>query len=162
RGRQVSVQGHRGRAQAWQGPGRQDGAEGDRGQRGRGIRRRGACGRQERQRSKEGQATQQRRTQLAVPAPGSSGIRPTANGLGAGAAYRETGTMDIRSIINKAAGQNAGEADKGAPPAGKVVPAATRKAAATPSLISADLRIVGDLSSAGDIHVDGTIEGDVR
>jgi cytoskeletal protein CcmA (bactofilin family) len=71
--------------------------------------------------------------------------------------------MDIRRIINKAAGHDAGEAGKGTPSsaAGKIVAATPRKAAA-PSLISADLRIVGDLSSAGDIHIEGTIEGDIR
>lgn len=31
-----------------------------------------------------------------------------------------------------------------------------------PSLISEDLRIVGDLSSDGEIHIDGTIDGDIR
>ena len=71
--------------------------------------------------------------------------------------------MDIRRIIGKAAGQTAASAGKAPPPVagGKVVPAASRKASA-PSLISADLRIVGDLSCAGDIHIDGTVEGDIR
>lgn len=32
----------------------------------------------------------------------------------------------------------------------------------TPSIISADLRIVGDLSSDGEIQVDGAIDGDIR
>lgn len=31
-----------------------------------------------------------------------------------------------------------------------------------PSIISADLRLVGDLSSDGEIQIDGTIEGDIR
>ncbi len=31
-----------------------------------------------------------------------------------------------------------------------------------PSIISADLKIVGDLSSDGEIQVDGTIDGDIR
>jgi len=31
-----------------------------------------------------------------------------------------------------------------------------------PALISADLKIVGDLSSDGEIQVDGVVEGDVR
>src|SRR3970040_2689068 len=31
-----------------------------------------------------------------------------------------------------------------------------------PSIISADLRIVGDLSSDGEIQVDGAIDGDIR
>ena len=30
-----------------------------------------------------------------------------------------------------------------------------------PSIISADLTIVGDLKSSGDIQVDGTVEGDI-
>lgn len=32
----------------------------------------------------------------------------------------------------------------------------------TPSIISADLRIVGDLSSDGEIQVDGAVDGDIR
>jgi cytoskeletal protein CcmA (bactofilin family) len=31
-----------------------------------------------------------------------------------------------------------------------------------PSIISADLRMVGDLTSKGEIHIDGAIEGDIR
>lgn len=31
-----------------------------------------------------------------------------------------------------------------------------------PSILSADMRIVGDISSQGEIQVDGTVEGDVR
>lgn len=31
-----------------------------------------------------------------------------------------------------------------------------------PSIISVDLRVVGDLNSDGEIHVDGIIEGDIR
>jgi cytoskeletal protein CcmA (bactofilin family) len=33
---------------------------------------------------------------------------------------------------------------------------------ASPSIISADLRIVGDLVSAGDIQIDGEVEGDIQ
>lgn len=33
---------------------------------------------------------------------------------------------------------------------------------AGPSIISADLRIIGDLSSEGEIQIDGTIDGDIR
>jgi len=39
---------------------------------------------------------------------------------------------------------------------------ATPPKPAPPSLISADLKIVGDLSSEGEIQVDGVVEGDVR
>jgi len=67
--------------------------------------------------------------------------------------------MDIKRIITRAAGQTAAEPVKpGAPKSG--LPA-TRKASA-PSLISADLRITGDLNSGGDIHVEGVVEGDIR
>ncbi len=31
-----------------------------------------------------------------------------------------------------------------------------------PSIISPDLKIVGDLKSSGDIQIDGTIEGDIE
>ncbi|MEO5335671.1 MAG: polymer-forming cytoskeletal protein [Magnetospirillum sp. WYHS-4] len=34
--------------------------------------------------------------------------------------------------------------------------------AATPSIISTDLRIVGDLNSDGEIQVDGAVDGDIR
>ena len=40
------------------------------------------------------------------------------------------------------------------------VPEALKTAA--PSIISRNLRIVGDLQSDGEIHVDGTVEGDIR
>jgi len=33
---------------------------------------------------------------------------------------------------------------------------------AAPSLISIDLKILGDLNSDGEIHVDGVVEGDIR
>jgi cytoskeletal protein CcmA (bactofilin family) len=33
---------------------------------------------------------------------------------------------------------------------------------AGPSIISADLKIVGDLTSAGDIQIDGSVEGDIH
>ena len=32
----------------------------------------------------------------------------------------------------------------------------------SPSIISIDLRIVGDLNSEGEIHIDGVVEGDIR
>jgi cytoskeletal protein CcmA (bactofilin family) len=39
---------------------------------------------------------------------------------------------------------------------------APRTSSGKPSVINADLRIIGDLESAGDIQVDGTVEGDIR
>ncbi|MEK9671559.1 MAG: polymer-forming cytoskeletal protein [Rhodospirillaceae bacterium] len=40
-------------------------------------------------------------------------------------------------------------------------PAQASKAAG-PSIISADLRIIGDLTSEGEIQIDGTVDGDIR
>lgn len=40
--------------------------------------------------------------------------------------------------------------------------AALRTANAEPTNISADLKVVGDLNSSGDIQIKGTVEGDVR
>lgn len=37
-----------------------------------------------------------------------------------------------------------------------------REAASTPSIISADLKVVGNLESAGDLQIDGRIEGDIK
>lgn len=56
---------------------------------------------------------------------------------------------------------------KASKPTGSTMPSAepTRppvRANASPSIISADLRIVGDLESAGDIQIDGEVEGDIH
>ncbi len=40
--------------------------------------------------------------------------------------------------------------------------ASASKASGVPSIISPDLKIVGDLKSNGDIQIDGTIEGDIN
>jgi len=42
----------------------------------------------------------------------------------------------------------------------KVTPVEAKPA--TPSIISADVRIVGDVQSQGEVQVDGTIDGDIR
>ena len=34
--------------------------------------------------------------------------------------------------------------------------------APAPSILSADMRVVGDISSQGEVQIDGTVEGDVR
>jgi cytoskeletal protein CcmA (bactofilin family) len=34
--------------------------------------------------------------------------------------------------------------------------------APVPSIVSSDMRVVGDISSQGEVHIDGTVEGDVR
>lgn len=44
--------------------------------------------------------------------------------------------------------------------ASAVPPAVSGKAA--PSIVSADMRIVGDLASQGEIQIDGAVEGDIR
>ncbi len=48
------------------------------------------------------------------------------------------------------------------PPAPKSAPAASGGAKPSPSLISRDLTIKGNMSTTGDIQVEGTVEGDVR
>ena len=41
-------------------------------------------------------------------------------------------------------------------------PAAAPKAAGVPSIISSDLKVIGDLESDGDLQIDGNVEGDIR
>ncbi len=38
----------------------------------------------------------------------------------------------------------------------------TVRSSSAPSIISADLKVIGDLTCSGDIQIDGTIEGDVK
>ena len=69
--------------------------------------------------------------------------------------------MSIKGIFGGAS-SGAVAGDKGAAPAGaKNAPGTGRKGAA-PSIISADLQIVGDMSSSGDLQVDGAVQGDIR
>ena len=69
--------------------------------------------------------------------------------------------MSIKGIFGGAS-SGAAAGDKGAAPAGaKNAPGTGRKGAA-PSIISADLQIVGDMSSSGDLQVDGAVQGDIR
>jgi cytoskeletal protein CcmA (bactofilin family) len=54
--------------------------------------------------------------------------------------------------------------DSKSPSASNVTNGAAESRAAhggVPSIISADLKIVGDLKSGGDIQIDGTVEGDI-
>ena len=44
----------------------------------------------------------------------------------------------------------------------KTTTAAAPPPAPVPSIVSSDMRIVGDISSQGEVHIDGTVEGDVR
>lgn len=45
---------------------------------------------------------------------------------------------------------------------GSATTGSSTKASGVPSIISPDLKIVGDLKSGGDIQIDGTIEGDIN
>jgi cytoskeletal protein CcmA (bactofilin family) len=45
---------------------------------------------------------------------------------------------------------------------GKGKPGDASAKSSPPSIVSADLRIVGDLHSEGEIHVDGSVDGDIR
>ena len=45
---------------------------------------------------------------------------------------------------------------------GSVVKEQPAPKSAPPSIISADLKIVGDLSSDGEVQIDGTVDGDIR
>lgn len=47
-------------------------------------------------------------------------------------------------------------------PVAKETPPAPPQKQLAPSIISADLRIVGDLNSDGEIQVDGAVDGDIR
>ncbi len=40
--------------------------------------------------------------------------------------------------------------------------AAAPPPAPAPSIVSSDMRVVGDISTQGEVHIDGTVEGDVR
>ena len=44
---------------------------------------------------------------------------------------------------------------------GGMTPSARQAIAATPSIISADLKIIGNMHSNGDIQIDGQIDGDI-
>jgi len=54
---------------------------------------------------------------------------------------------------------------KASKPSSGVAPAGgsqgDKRSAGVPSIISADLKIVGDLTSSGDIQIDGTVEGNI-
>ena len=52
--------------------------------------------------------------------------------------------------------------DAAPPPIAAAAPNAPKRNRAAPSIISADMIMQGTLSSAGDIHVDGRVEGDAR
>jgi cytoskeletal protein CcmA (bactofilin family) len=52
---------------------------------------------------------------------------------------------------------------KAEPQVGKGEPArAAAPSSATPSIISADLKVLGNLESAGDLQIDGQVEGDIK
>ena len=47
-------------------------------------------------------------------------------------------------------------------PQGTAAQAAAPRAESKPSLISTDLEVVGDLNSAGDLHIEGRVKGDIH
>ncbi len=60
------------------------------------------------------------------------------------------------SMFNKA------DSDQGGPQGQVESFRGSVRASVAPSIISADLKVVGDLTCSGDIQIDGTIEGDVK
>jgi cytoskeletal protein CcmA (bactofilin family) len=54
---------------------------------------------------------------------------------------------------------------KGSKPSSSVAPVTVshneKRGPSVPSIISADLKIVGDMTSSGDIQIDGTVEGNI-
>jgi cytoskeletal protein CcmA (bactofilin family) len=54
------------------------------------------------------------------------------------------------------------QGSKSADNSGQVAPSGAGRNSGEPSVISADLKIVGDLHCAGDVQIKGTVEGDIR
>ncbi len=55
-----------------------------------------------------------------------------------------------------------GKSKSGAPNLSAGAARGAAGAAPTPSIISADLKVIGNLESAGDLQIDGRIEGDIK
>jgi cytoskeletal protein CcmA (bactofilin family) len=75
--------------------------------------------------------------------------------------------MFSKSRINEP-GPKADDADTGAAPSAPrpsisdSTPVATAKPKAPPSILSSDLKVVGNLRTAGDIQIEGQVEGDIH
>ncbi len=54
------------------------------------------------------------------------------------------------------------QGSKPAEPSAQTAPSGADRNSGEPSVISADLKIVGDLHCAGDVQIKGTVEGDIR
>ncbi len=54
------------------------------------------------------------------------------------------------------------QGSKSADTSAQTAPSDTGRNSGEPSVISADLKIVGDLHCAGDVQIKGTVEGDIR
>ena len=63
------------------------------------------------------------------------------------------------SKANKASGKPASSTSSAS---GSARPVERPKSSGVPSIISADLNIVGDLTSHGDLQVDGSVDGDIN
>ncbi len=77
--------------------------------------------------------------------------------------------MFSKSRINEPGPKTAPEAEKPkmlepatAKPMGDYMPATTPKPKPSPSIVSSDLTITGNVRTSGDIQVEGTVEGDIR
>jgi cytoskeletal protein CcmA (bactofilin family) len=69
--------------------------------------------------------------------------------------------MGIKGIFGAVSAGGSTDGKSASPTAAKAAIGTGRKGAA-PSIISADLQIVGDMSSGGDLQVDGAVQGDIR
>jgi cytoskeletal protein CcmA (bactofilin family) len=54
------------------------------------------------------------------------------------------------------------QGSKSADESGQIAPSGSGANDGEPSVISADLKIIGDLHCAGDVQIKGTVEGDIR
>jgi cytoskeletal protein CcmA (bactofilin family) len=54
------------------------------------------------------------------------------------------------------------QGSKSADESGQIAPSGSGSNGGEPSVISADLKIIGDLHCAGDVQIKGTVEGDIR
>jgi cytoskeletal protein CcmA (bactofilin family) len=69
--------------------------------------------------------------------------------------------MSIKGIFG-AAPQGASGGDKGGGAQAAKPALGTGRKGSTPSIISTDLQIVGDMSTSGDLQIDGAVQGDIH
>ena len=72
-------------------------------------------------------------------------------------------TKDSKSSATPATSATAGDGNGSAGFTGaSATKGSSTKASGVPSIISPDLKIIGDLKSGGDIQIDGTVDGDIN